>query len=493
MTGPWWTRLGDRRSLGPLRRLAPFVLRYRANLVGAMTALVVASTASLAIPLAVRRMIDLGFAHTSTGEIDRYFTALMVVAGVLAVASSSRYYLVSRLGERVVADLRRAVYDHVIALDPAFFEVTRTGEVLSRLTTDTTVVQSAVGSSVSVALRSAVQFTGAFFMLAITSFRLTGLIVVLVPAIVLPIFLLGRVERRLARASQDRIADASAQAGETLAAAATVQAFVQEEGERARFGAAVERAFQTALRRFAIDAVQMSLAIGMGFGAITYVLWRGAHAVTAGALTIGELGQFMLYAAIVASAFGALSEVWGQLQRAAGATERLVELLEAEPAIEAPETPVALPVPAVGSVRFEKVTFAYPSKPDAPALVDFDLEVRPGETVALVGPSGAGKTTVFALLLRFWDPERGRVLLDGADVRDADPRAVRARVGLVPQEPVLFSADAMENIRYGRAGAPDDAVRAAARAAVADGFFAELPQGYGTYLGERGVRLSGGQ
>ncbi|MEK7736480.1 MAG: ABC transporter transmembrane domain-containing protein, partial [Pseudomonadota bacterium] len=371
-------------------------------------------------------------------------------------------------------------------------EVTRTGEVLSRLTTDTTLIQVVVGTSMSMALRSALMLLGGLVMMGITSPRLTTYTLALLLLVVVPIILFGRQVRRLSRASQDRVADSSALAGEKLNAVSTVQAFTQEKLETARFDDSVESAFRTALRRISARAVLTAIIIVMVFGAIVLVLWLGAHAVLDGSMSAGLLSQFVLYAVMVASSIGALSEVWGDVQRAAGATERLMELLAARPDILVAAHPVALPTPR-GEISLEHLSFHYPSRPDHPSLVDFSLQVRPGETVALVGPSGAGKSTLFQLLLRFYDPQQGRILLDGVDLAQADPHDVRRHIGIVPQDTVLFSADALENIRYGRAAASDEEVKAAARAAVADEFIERLPQGYRTFLGERGVRLSGGQ
>ena len=478
--------------IGPLTRLWQFISPYRSKLALAMVVLVIAAAAALVLPVAVRQMIDLGFSRANTEHIDRYFLLLFGVAAVLGLFTAARFYLVSWLGERVVADIRTAVYKHVIGMSPAFFEVTRTGEVLSRLTTDTTLIQVVVGTSMSMALRNILLLSGGMVMLAITSLRLTGYTVGLLLVVVLPIILFGRKVRKLSRATQDRVADSSALAGEKLNAIPTVQAFTQTQGEAARFAESVEASFATALRRIRARAALTAIMIVMVFGAIVLVLWLGARAVLDGTMTAGELSQFVLYAVMVASGIGALSEVWGDVQRAAGATERLLELLAARPEIIAPAHPVALPPPR-GEVTIEHVTFNYPSRPDHPSLADVTIAVRSGETVAVVGPSGAGKSTLFQLLLRFYDPQQGRVLLDGVDIADADPDAVRARIGIVPQDTVIFSTDAMENIRYGRAEATDAEVQAAAQAAIADEFIERLPEGYRTFLGERGVRLSGGQ
>ena len=510
------------RKLGPLAQLLPFLAPYRGTLLLALLALLIAAAASLVLPVAVREMIDQGFSRSNAEHIDRYFLLLFGVATVLGLFTAARFYLVSWLGERVVADIRSAVYRHVIHMSPVFFETTRTGEVLSRLTTDTTLIQTVVGTSMSMALRNIVMLAGGIVMMAVTSPRLTGFTLALLLGVILPIILFGRQVRKLSRASQDRVADSSALAGEKLNAVPTVQAFTQEQRETTRFSDSVEAAFDTARRRIRARASLTAIIIVMVFGAIVMVLWQGARSVLEGNMTAGVLSQFVLYAVLVATSIGALSEVWGDVQRAAGATERLMELLAGESAIRVVAQPLALPAltqrgnaahshrakpngqtstggqaagadHTTGDIRIEAVRFHYPSRPAHAALNDFSLHVRAGETVAIVGPSGAGKTTLFQLLLRFYDPEAGRIVLDGIDIAQADPAAVRARIGIVPQDTVVFSADAMENIRYGRAGATDDDVIAAARAAMADEFIARLPEGYRTFVGERGVRLSGGQ
>ena len=481
------------RSIRPLRALLPFFRPYRGTLLAALVALLVAASAMLALPVAARFVIDRGFAASDAATINSYFAWFLVAAGVFGVFAAIRFYLVTWLGERIVADIRDAVYQRVIRLDPAFFEVTRTGEVLSRLTTDTTLVQSIAGSGISIALRSSITLVGALVMLGLTSPQLMGWIAVLVPGVVVPLIVVGRVVRRLSRTAQDGIADSSGLAGETLNAIQTVQAFTLEKLQGTRFSESVERAFQAAVRRTRARALLTALGVMLSFGAITMVLWLGAHAVLENRMTGGELGQFLMYAMFIAGSAAALTETWGEVQRAAGATERLVELLEAEPAIAAPPDPVALPSPGRGHIAFEQVTFSYPSRPEARALDALSVEVQPGETVAFVGPSGAGKSTTFQLLLRFYDPQAGRILLDGVDLAAARPADVRARIGLVPQDTVLFAASARENIRYGRPDAGDADIEAAARAAAADEFIRELPQGYETFLGERGARLSGGQ
>jgi ATP-binding cassette subfamily B protein len=481
------------RSLKPLQALLPYLRPYRGTLVLALIALLVASAAMLSLPVAFRHLIDQGLSSRSAGTIDRYFVAFLAAAFVFGIFAALRFYFVTWLGERVVADVREAVYARVIRMDPGFFEVTRIGEVLSRLTADTTLVQSIAGVNLSIMLRSSISLIGSLVMLAVTSAKLTGLIVLMMPLVLVPMIVLGRRVRRQSRSSQDRIADTSSIADETLNAVQTVQAFTLEEINVRRFDAAVEDSFAAAVRRTKTRSTLTALATMLIFGAVTFVLWVGAHAVVRGEMTGGQLGQFLLYAGYVAIAAASLSEMWGEVQRAAGAMERLVELQHAVPVIVAPVPSLPLPTPGRGEIRFEHVTFRYPSRPEAKALDGFDLAISPGETVAFVGPSGAGKSTTFQLLLRFYDPAEGTIRIDGVDVARADPQAVRARIGLVPQDTVLFAASARENIRYGRPGATDAEVEAAAHAAAADEFLRRLPEGYDTFLGERGTRLSGGQ
>ena len=481
------------RKLGQLRRLWRFVRPYRLRAAGAVFAVALAAGTVLGLGFGLRRLVDEGFASGNVALLDQAVQVLFGVVLLLAAASYTRFYLVSWIGERVVADIRRAVFDHLITLSPAYYEVTRTGEVLTRLTTDTSVLQMAVGTSVSIALRNILMLVGGTVLLAVTSARLTGLVFLVIPFVLVPILVFGRRVRRLSRASQDRIADVGGYVNEALGAIRTVQAFGHEPIDRRTFADRVEQAFATALQRISARALLTAVVIAFVFGAVSIILWIGGHDVLAGRITGGELSAFVFYAVVVAGAAGALSEVVGDLQRAAGATERLLDLLATEPDIAAPAVPQPFPDPARGAVRFADVAFQYPSRPGRPTLQDFDLDVQPGEKLAIVGPSGAGKTTVFQLLLRFYDPTEGRIMLDGVDLRAADPRDLRARIGVVPQEPVIFSGDAWENIRYGKPEASDEEVRRAAQAAAALDFLERLPEALNTFLGEGGVRLSGGQ
>ena len=481
------------RSLKPLTTLTPFIRPYRSRVIAAMFALVIAAASMLALPVALRQLIDHGMAAQSAATVNRYFIGFLAAAAMFGVFAALRFYYVTWIGERVVADVRDAVYRRVVRMDPEFFEVTRTGEVLSRLTTDTTLVQTIAGSSLSVALRSAISMSGALVMLALTSGKLVIALIVLMPLIVAPLIIVGRRVRSLSRGAQDRIADSAGLAGETLNAIQTVQAYTLENLQSERFGAAVESSFVAGIQRTRVRAILTALGTMLVFGAITLVLWLGAREVLAGRMSGGQLAQFLFYAVYVGMAAAALSETWGEVQRGAGAMERLAELLAATPAVGPPAAPAHLPKRAAGRIRFEHVRFHYPSRPGAAALDDFSLEIEPGETVAFVGPSGAGKSTAFQLLLRFYDPQAGRVTLDGVNLAELAPEELRGQIGLVPQDTVLFGTSARENIRYGRPAASDAEIEAAAVAAAADGFLRALPEGYQSFLGERGLRLSGGQ
>ena len=480
-----------RPALAPLRGLLPFLRPHRPLLVAWLASLALSSSATLGLPVAIRYVIDEGF--RAGGSVDPWFALLFAVAVLLALATAARFYFVTLLGERVIADLRQALYGHLLGLDQAFFERTRTGELVSRLSADTELLRSVVGSSRSVALRSTITVVGSAVMLAVTSPRLALFALLGIPLVVLPMVLSGRRVRKIARDAQDRVADANARAAETLGAMHTVQSYAREPYERDRFGAAVRLALGTARKRIRMQAVLTATVIVLVFGSITAVLWVGARDVIDGAMSAGTLGQFLLYAMIGAGSVTALSEVWNEVQRASGGMGRIAELLDERTSLAPAEAPATLPEPVRGRIAMRDVRFHYPTRPDLPALEGFSLDVAPGETVALVGPSGAGKSTVFQLLLRFHDPESGRLTLDGADLRALDPAQVRAHIALVPQDPVIFAASAADNIRYGRLGATDADVEAAARSAEAHEFIAALPGGYASELGERGARLSGGQ
>jgi ATP-binding cassette subfamily B protein len=481
------------KTLNPLRALLPFLKPYRAMMLAALGALLVATVAMLALPLALRQLIDHVVAVKDSNALNGYLIGFLAASVIFGVFAALRFYLVTWLGERVVADVRAAVYRRVVRMDPLFFETTRVGEVLSRLTTDTTLVQAISGVNLSIILRSSLSLIGGLVMLGLTNAFLMLIMLVLIPVTVVPLIVIGRRVRRLSRASQDRIADTSGLAGETLNAIQTVQAFTLEDLQGDRYARAVEDSFATAIRRTRVRASLTAMGITLVFAGITVVLWLGVRQVLAGTMTGGQLFQFLLYAGFVGSSAAALSEMWGEMQRAAGAMERLSELLEARPSISAPPRPADFPARVRGAIRFDNVSFHYPSRPDSAALANFSLDVVPGETIAFVGPSGAGKSTTFQLLLRFYDPDSGRVSIDDRRLVDLPPQDIRAQIGLVPQETVLFGASARENIRYGRPTASDAEIEAAAVAAAADDFIRKLPQGYDTFLGERGTRLSGGQ
>ncbi|WP_294928651.1 ABC transporter transmembrane domain-containing protein [uncultured Paracoccus sp.] len=479
------------RRIGALSALRPFLRPYRGLLAGAVAALVLTASISLVLPVAVRRVVD-GFSE-GTLMLDRYFGAALAIVAALAVGTALRYYLITRLGERVVADIRKAVFDRVISLSPAFYERVMTGEIISRITTDTTLIQSVIGASISIALRNFMIMLGGIAMLVLTSARLSGLILLLIPVVAVPLAVMGRRLRNLSRENQDWIAASSGAASESLLAAQTVQAFTHEGLTRASFATVTERSYDAALRRIGTRSVMTVIVIFLIFSGVLGVLWIGVRDVYQGQMTIGQLVQFVIYAVMVAGSVGALSEIWGELQRAAGATERLTELLSADDPLTDPATPVALPRPVQGRIEFEDVGFRYPSRPDVSTLQGVSLAIAPGETVALVGPSGAGKTTIVQLILRFWDPCSGQVRLDGIDLRQMARADFRQAIALVPQEPVIFADTARENIRFGRPDATDAEIEAAARAAHAHDFLTALPQGYDSFVGERGVMLSGGQ
>lgn len=481
------------KSLRPLREILPFLMPFRGRIAIAAVALIISSAATLILPAAGRGLIDHGFDAKQAALIGQYFLAFIGVAAVMGISGATRFYFVTWIGERVVADIRKAVFSNVLGLTPEFFEVTRTGEVLSRLTADTTLIQTVVGSTVSVALRNLVTLTGAFILMFVTSPKLAALVVAAVFVVLIPLIFFGRWVRTLSRKSQDRIADTSARASETLHAVQTVQAFTHEDVERKIFGRVVESSFDIAVRRTRARAVMAGVVIFAAFASIASVLWVGAQDVMSGHMTGGQLLQFIFYALLAGGGIGALSEVWGELQRAAGASERLMELLTTKPLIAAPLDPKTLPATGRGAVTFRDVTFRYPSRPDTAALDHISLDIRPGEAVALVGPSGAGKSTTFQLLLRFFAPQEGTITFDGIDVADLDPEELRRHIAIVAQDPVIFSGSIADNIRYGRPDATDDDVRRAAEAAAAAEFVERLPQGFDTLVGERGVTLSGGQ
>jgi len=482
-----------RARLRPLLELAPYVARYRGRALLALISLTVAAITTLVVPIAVRRMIDFGFSPEGIALINSYFSVMIAIVAVLAAASASRYYLVMTIGERIVADLRRDVFAHLVSLSPAFFDSARSGELVSRLTADTTQIKSAVGASVSIALRNMVLFIGATAMMVITSPKLSGFVLLAIPLIVIPLVAFGRWVRRLSRNAQDTLADASAYASELIGAIRTVQAYTSERMATNRFGGEVEQAYEAARSSTRARAVLTLIIIFIVFSSVVAILWVGSHDVLTGQISPGRLGQFVLYAAFAAAGLGQLSEVWGEVSAASGAAERLFEILRVKSQITAPAHPVALPQPARGDVGFENVSFAYPSRAEVLAIDKVSLSVKAGEKVAIVGPSGAGKSTLFHLLLRFYDPARGTISLDGVPIRSSDPVDVRSRIALVPQDTVVFAASARENIRFGRPDASDAEVERAADLAHATEFLRRLPGGFEAQLGERGVTLSGGQ
>ncbi|MFT4960195.1 MAG: ATP-binding cassette subfamily B protein [Paracoccaceae bacterium] len=480
------------KKIGGLRALWPFMLPYRGLIVAGGLALVLTASVSLTLPLAVRRVVD-NFRVADGTILDQYFFAALAIAGLLAVGTGLRYALVTRLGERVVADIRKAVFDRVIGMSPVFFEKILTGEVLSRITTDTTLIQSVMGSSVSIALRNLLIFVGGLVLMLLTSAKLAALVLLIVPAVVVPILLLGRRLRKLSKENQDWIAASSGNAGEALSAVQTVQAFTHEDGSRAQFDDMTESSFDVSQQRIRTRAIMTVIVIFLVFSGIIGVLWMGARDVRDGLMTEGTLIQFVIYSVLVAGAVAALSEIWGELQRAAGATERLVELLHMVDPVQDPEEPVRLAQPVKGEIGIENVTFRYPARPETVALDGIFLNIQPGETVAFVGPSGAGKTTIIQMILRFYDPDSGEILLDGVALNKLSRDDFRRSMAVVPQDPVIFAASARDNIRFGRPEATDAEVEAAAQAAAAHEFISALPQGYDSYVGERGAMLSGGQ
>ena len=482
-----------RLSVRPLARLFPYIRRYPHLVIGALAFLLLAAVTTLTLPMAVRRMIDHGFSAQDAGFINTYFSMLAAIAVMLALASACRYYFVITLGERVVSDIRRDVFDHVTQLSAAFYDANRSGEIVSRLTADTTQIKSTVGATASLALRNTILCIGAGAMMFITSPKLSALVLVAIPVIVFPMVGFGRKVRKRSRMAQDSLAEAMTFAGEAIGATRTVQAFNTEARAQARFSQAVEAAFAAARQSILARSILTGFAIAMAFGSVVAVLWYGAQSVLSGELSPGTLGQFLLYSVFAAGSLGALSEVWGELSQAAGAAERLSELLDEVPEIRAPQSPKALPSPAIGDIRFDNVHFAYPSRPDTSALTGTSFHVRPGETVAVVGASGAGKSTLFSLILRFYDTTAGTVFIDTVDVREADPADVRSRIALVPQDVTIFAGSVGDNIAFGRSGASQEDIEAAAKAAQAHDFIMALDKGYDTQVGERGITLSGGQ
>ena len=485
----------ERRKLNlrPLAGLVPYIVRYRGRAAAALATLIVASLTTLIVPVAVRRMIDFGFSDKAAELIDSYFAVMVLVVAVLAVSSALRFYLVTTLGERIVADLRSDVFAHLTRLSPAYFDATRTGEIVSRLTADTTQIKSAVGASVSIALRNLVLFLGGAGMMVVTSPRLSLFVLGAIPVIVLPLVGFGRAVRRRGRAAQDTLANASGYANELIGAMRTVQAFTSEKPAGSRFATAVEQAYTAACGATKARAILTAVVIFLVFTSIVIVLWVGAQDVLAGDITPGRLGQFVLYAVFAAGGLGELSQVWGEISQASGAAERLSEIMAVQPAIRSPARPIALPKPANGDVAFHHVSFSYPGRPNVPVLENLSFGVRPGEKLALVGPSGAGKSTIFQLILRFYDPVSGNITFDGVRLTDADPAALRSRIALVPQDSIVFATSVRDNIQFGRPDATEAEIEKAAEAAHAAEFIRRLPLGFETPLGERGVTLSGGQ
>ena len=482
-----------RRKLRPLLSLMPYLARYRWRAIAALVVLVIAAITTLVVPIAVRRMIDFGFAHEGASLIDSYFAVLIGIVAVLALSSAARFYLVTTLGERIVADLREGVFGHLISLSPAYFDAAKTGELISRLTADTTQIKAAVGASISVALRNVVLFLGATAMMVVTSPRLSAFVLAAIPVIVLPLYGFGRAVRRRSRAAQDTLAEATAYASELLGAVRVLQAFTNEALAKSRFGAAVERAFVAARDSIRARAILTAFAIFLVFASVVVVLWVGAQDVLAARMSAGRLSQFVLYAVFAAAGLGQLAEVWGEISQASGAAERLFEILRVRPVIVAPARPTALPEPPRGEIAFADVRFSYSTQPESLVLDGVSFRVRPGEKVAIVGPSGAGKSTIFHLMLRFYDPTSGVIAFDGMPLVDVDPLALRRRIALVPQDTAIFAASIGENIRFGRPGASDADVQRAAELAHAVEFIARLPQKFDTPVGEHGVTLSGGQ
>ncbi|MGE4611173.1 MAG: ABC transporter transmembrane domain-containing protein [Paracoccaceae bacterium] len=479
-------------TISPLRGLFPFLSPYKGLMIAAAIALVFTASVSLALPRVVREVVD-GFTLAELKQMDGYFIGIIIVMGAMAVGTGLRFYFVTKLGERVIADVRMAIYQKVIGLSPAFYEKILTGEVLSRLTTDTTLILSVISSSVSVALRNVLMLGGGMIFMSLTSIKMTGLVTLMVPLVILPIMALGRRLRMLSRESQDRIAESSGEASETLLAAQTVQAYTHEVASQNSFNRLTEQAFDAARRRIVTRAILTISVIFLVFTGVVGILWMGARDVIAGNMTPGQLVQFLIYSVMVAGAVAALSEIWGELQRAAGATERLMELLDAEDIIKDPVLPLPAPERVKGDIKFSGVTFTYPARPEIHALAEMNLHIKPGETVALVGPSGAGKSTIFQLLMRFFDPDTGSIEVDGMGIETMMRKDMRRAYSLVPQDPVIFAATAMENIRFGRPEATDAEVMDAAKAAAAHVFLEKLPKKYNSYVGERGVMLSGGQ